>query len=226
MTSLGVNVLVLLLIIIFLWETWNMEYRWKKLVNLILIGLVPVMLGAIWLHSCSSGNSKANKPAQLGHDQNRDETAKPEKYYQVTKVSDGDTFRVLIGGQKEKVRLLGINTPESKDPRRGAECYGKEAAAIAGKLLSGKAVRLEGDPGQPDRDKYGRLLRYAYLRDGTFVNLELVKRGYAHEATYGRPHKYREQFRQAQAEAEKNKRGLWSDNVCAEYFDKKKIGKK
>ncbi|MCX7997080.1 MAG: thermonuclease family protein [Patescibacteria group bacterium] len=134
--------------------------------------------------------------------------------YPVTKVIDGDTINVKIDDQIKTIRVIGINSPETVDPRRPVECFGKEASEKAKKLLIGKNVRLENDPTQGDTDKYGRLLRYIFLEDGTDFGLTLIKEGYAYEYTYNIPYKYQKQYKQAQKEAEENKRGLWADNVC------------
>jgi micrococcal nuclease len=133
---------------------------------------------------------------------------------QVSKVVDGDTIDVTVNGETARVRLIGINTPETVDPRKPVECYGKEASDFAKETLTGKKVRLEADPTQTDRDKYDRLLRYVFLEDGTNFNELMVARGYAYEYTYDAPYKYQKEFKAAQKFAEDNKRGLWAEGVC------------
>ncbi len=135
--------------------------------------------------------------------------------YIVSSVIDGDTIQVIIDGKKETLRLIGIDTPETVDPRKPVQCFGKEASAKAKSLLSGKSVRLEADPTQGERDKYQRLLRYVFLEDGTNFNKLMISEGYAHEYTYNTPYKYQSEFKQAQKEAETNKVGLWADNACS-----------
>lgn len=137
-----------------------------------------------------------------------------EKSYRIVKVVDGDTVDADIDGKIERVRLIGINTPETVDPRRPVECFGKEASAEAKKLLSGKRVRLEADKTQSDRDKYGRLLRYVTTEDGVFFNLEMISLGYAYEYTYDLPYKYQRRFKDAQKEAEAKGAGLWAPGAC------------
>lgn len=134
--------------------------------------------------------------------------------YRVASVIDGDTIQVIIDNKKETLRLIGIDTPETVDPRKPVQCFGKEASAKAKSLLSGKSVRLESDPTQGERDKYQRLLRYVFLEDGTNFNKLMISEGYAHEYTYNMPYKYQSEFKQAQKEAEENKRGLWADDAC------------
>lgn len=104
-----------------------------------------------------------------------------EQTFQVLKVVDGDTLSVDIRGKKEVVRLLGIDTPETVDPRKPVQCFGKAASDKMKTFVAGKSVILIDDSTQGNRDKYNRLLRYVYLPDKvrTFVNGEMVKQGYA-----------------------------------------------
>jgi micrococcal nuclease len=134
--------------------------------------------------------------------------------HKVVKVVDGDTVDVDIDGKTERIRIIGINTPETVDPRKLVECFGKEASARAKQLLDGKSVRLEADPSQGERDKYDRLLRFVFLEDGTDFGNTMIKDGYAHEYTYDSPYKYQSEYRAAQRDAESGKRGLWADNAC------------
>jgi len=129
----------------------------------------------------------------------------------VTKVVDGDTIVVNLGGLEKTVRLIGIDTPETVDPRRPVGCFGKEASNKAKELLSGKEIILQKDVS--DTDKYQRLLRYIFLPtpEGAvlFVNDYLVREGYAKVLTFPPDVKYNERFRQAETEARENNRGLW-----------------
>ncbi|MBI4449971.1 thermonuclease family protein [Candidatus Uhrbacteria bacterium] len=129
----------------------------------------------------------------------------PDGTVLVAKVVDGDTI-VLEGG--ETVRYIGIDTPETVDPRRGVQCFGPEASKANKALVEGKRVRLVSDV--EDRDKYHRLLRYVYLPDGTFVNLELARQGFAPAYTYPPNNAHVEEFRMAAREAREAKRGLWA----------------
>ena len=135
-------------------------------------------------------------------------------YYAVVNVVDGDTFKVLMGNVTETVRLIGIDTPETKDPRKPVQCFGKEASAKAHSILDGQSVRLEADPSQDDRDKYGRLLRYAYLPDSTFFNKMMIEEGYAHEYTYDIPYQFQAEFKEAETAARTQNLGLWAANTC------------
>ncbi len=134
--------------------------------------------------------------------------------YKVSKVIDGDTFSVSFNNKILKVRVIGINTPETVDPRRKVECFGREASDQAKRLLGGQEVRLESDPTQDEKDKYGRLLRYVFLQDGTDFGLKMIRQGYAYEYTYELPYKYQKEYKNAQIEAESEKVGLWNEKIC------------
>ena len=122
----------------------------------------------------------------------------------VKRVIDGDTIELTDG---TTVRYLGMDTPETVDPLKPVQCFGKEAKAKNAELVLNQEVKLVADVENADR--YGRLLRYVYVGD-TFVNLELVKQGYAYSYPYP-PNVSREaEFRAAQAEARVANRGLWA----------------
>ena len=132
----------------------------------------------------------------------------------VVRVVDGDTIVVLINGVQEKVRLIGVDTPEIFDPRGSVQCFGEEASAFTKSLLENKFVRLEADASQDDSDKYERLLRYVYL-DDTLVNERIISEGYGHEYTYRRPYKYQTEFKNAEKSARESKKGLWAEDACS-----------
>ena len=121
---------------------------------------------------------------------------------QVTTVVDGDTIHVEIDGEHYRVRLIGIDTPEWDQ-------YGYErATAVTEELCGGQSVRLVKDVSETDR--YGRLLRYVYLEDGTFVNAEIVRRGYATAVTFPTDVRHVELLRRMAREAREAERGLWA----------------
>ncbi|PIR74019.1 MAG: hypothetical protein COU35_04745 [Candidatus Magasanikbacteria bacterium CG10_big_fil_rev_8_21_14_0_10_47_10] len=134
----------------------------------------------------------------------------------VTRVIDGDTIDVMMDGKTERIRLIGIDTPETVDPRKSVQCFGKEASEKTTELLLNKYVILEADASQGDKDIYGRLLRYPFLDDGQNVGLTLISDGFAHEYTYNTPYKYQKDFKSAELAAREGKKGLWADNACAE----------
>lgn len=127
----------------------------------------------------------------------------------VTRTVDGDTVDVLVAGGDERVRLLGIDAPESVDPRRPVECYGKEAAARTAALLpAGTRVRLERDV--EARDRYGRLLAHVYrVADGVHVNLTLVVEGYADTLTIAPNGAHAAELAAAARSARSARAGLW-----------------
>lgn len=134
--------------------------------------------------------------------------------YRVVKVVDGDTIDLSIDGETRRVRLIGINSPESVDPRRAVECFGKEASSHAKEILTGGEVKVKSDPSQGLFDKYDRVLLYIYLSNGTLFNERMIEDGYAYEYTYNKPYKYQKVFKVAQMNAEKNMRGLWAKETC------------
>jgi micrococcal nuclease len=135
--------------------------------------------------------------------------------FDVVGVTDGDTIKVSINGKIEALRLIGIDTPETVDPRKAVQCFGKEASDKAKEILTGKKVMLEADGIQGERDQYGRLLRFIFLKDGTFFNQKMIEEGYAHEYTYqNKPYKYQTQFKDAEKTARENKLGLWAQDSC------------
>ncbi len=146
-----------------------------------------------------------------------------DNLYRVKRVVDGDTLLLTNG---ERVRLIGVDTPEvheSKKLYRDAQrtgrdiktikALGKRASAFTKSLVDMKEVRLEFDQANAHighRDKYGRILAYVYLKDGIFVNAEIVRQGYRFAYTRF-PFKYMEEFRRYEREAREDKRGLWRE---------------
>lgn len=139
-------------------------------------------------------------------------SASPKKYL-VTKVIDGDTFEFKSENQTFKVRMIGIDTPETVDPRRPVGCFGKNASAETKRLIEGKEVILTKDISETD--KYNRLLRYVFLPlsggENLFVNDYLIRQGFANASSYPPDVKYNDRFSQAETEARDNLRGLWSE---------------
>ncbi len=153
-------------------------------------------------------------------------------YYSVVRVVDGDTIVVWKDGEPTRpddfgrsgeeitVRLIGMDTPETLDPRKPVECWGPEASAEGKKLMAGKDVRLVVDPTQDKYDKYGRMLAYVYLPaqaglpNGLFYNKFMIAEGYAHEYTYKKAYQFQKEFKSAQAEAKASKKGFWSPATC------------
>jgi micrococcal nuclease len=131
-----------------------------------------------------------------------------QEYHKCARVVDGDTIVVLLDGKKEKVRLIGVDTPETVHPNKPVEHYGREATAFTKTMVEGKLVRLEYDSQQ--RDRYGRLLAYVYLEDGTFLNKEIIRQGYGFAYTRF-PFTFMEEFRACEKQAREKKVGLWGE---------------
>ncbi|HKW96053.1 MAG TPA: thermonuclease family protein [Methylomirabilota bacterium] len=131
----------------------------------------------------------------------------------VVKLVDGDTVWVRLADRVEKVRYIGVDTPEVHHPRRGEEPGGREAAEVNRRLVDGKAVRLE--PDVQLRDRYGRLLAYVWVKgaDGRelMVNAELVRLGYARIMTVPPNVRHVEMLRKLQVDAREHHRGLWAE---------------
>lgn len=181
-------------------------------IRLILIAIVAVILivaafliAQRWLAFTSGAELPADYPLR------------PDNLPQarVIEVVDGDTVRVRLDDREETVRLIGIDTPETVHPTRPVECFGAEASAQAHNLLDGQAVFLEADRSQSDADRYGRLLRYLWLRDGRLVNYELLRQGYAFEYTFDTPYRYQDIFQQAERDSRTAQHSLWSPSACA-----------
>lgn len=129
---------------------------------------------------------------------------KNHKLAKVIRVIDGDTIELESG---QKVRYIGIDTPETVDPRKTTQCFGQEASSKNKDLVEGEVVSLEKDVSETD--KYGRLLRYVYIGD-IFVNDYLVEEGYAYASSFPPDVKYQENFQNSQHRAQSNNKGLWS----------------
>lgn len=142
----------------------------------------------------------------------------------VVRVVDGDTIVVRIEdrvpgegageariGAEHRLRLIGIDTPESVDPRRPVECFGREASAAAKEFLDGEEVILVKDV--EERDDFDRLLRYVYVGD-EMANARLVANGYATAFTYPPNVRHADLFVALEREARRNKKGLWSPDTC------------
>ena len=157
-------------------------------------GVITSFALLIGLVSCSSSSPKPNGKSDLG---------------KIADVIDGDTVDIDINGRTERVRLIGVNTPETKHPTKPIECFGPEASAYLTQLLpKGTAVRIERDV--EARDRYGRMLLYLYLgSNDLFINLDLVARGYGTPMSIEPNTFHRNDFVRAAAQAEAADVGLW-----------------
>jgi micrococcal nuclease len=133
--------------------------------------------------------------------------------FAVVRVVDGDTIIVRTPSGDERVRMIGIDTPESVAPDRPVECFGPEASAETTRLLDGADVYLELDPSQGERDRYDRVLAYVWRGD-RLVNLDLLASGYAYEYTYDDSYAYQREFQDAERQARATQEGLWAVSAC------------
>lgn len=158
------------------------------------------------LFGCESGEILQEEPVAAETPAPVEEKLIPDNFEktQVIRVIDGDT--IIVSGDR-RIRLIGIDTPETVHPEKEAEPYGEESSAFAKKILEGKTVYLEKD--QSDRDQFDRLLRYVYLEDGTFFNLIMVERGYAQTMRTEPNIKHADLLQQAQLIAKQERKGLW-----------------
>jgi micrococcal nuclease len=132
--------------------------------------------------------------------------------YKVVRFSDGDTITVDMNGKNETIRFIGVDTPETHDPRKKVQCYGPAASAFTKNSITaaGSEVRLAADSLSSNRDKYNRLLRYVYLPDGTLFNEKLIRDGYGFYYPYF-PFEKSKDFDAAEKEAMAASRGLWGN---------------
>jgi micrococcal nuclease len=179
---------------------------------LFLAALAVIFLGVWYANSQVNFSAEPKVSLLFGRSNNYEDIL-------VDRVVDGDTLRLEDG---ERVRLIGIDTPEMhesdklyRDSQKSGQnvksiqALGRRAYGFTRDLVEGKRVRLEFD--LEKRDKYKRLLAYVYLKDGRFVNAEIVKQGYASLMTYPPNVKYADTFKQLYQQARENKRGLWKE---------------
>lgn len=130
--------------------------------------------------------------------------------YTVERFVDGDTIAVNMNGKSEKIRFVGVDTPETHKPNAPVQCYGPAAAAYTKTILTGKQFRLVSDEKSTDRDRYGRLLRYIVFTDGTVFNKQLINTGHGFYYPYF-PFTKSDEFAQAQIAAQTANLGVWGN---------------
>jgi micrococcal nuclease len=152
----------------------------------------------------ASRSSIVGTPAQF-----EESASQAGELRKVIRVVDGDT---IVVSPNEKVRLIGVDTPETVHPKKAVECFGKAAKEFTRNMVAGKTILLvldEVNSPRRHKDKYGRTLAYAYLADGTMLNAELIRQGYAHAYTRF-PFRYLVEFRELERQARTQTVGLWS----------------
>lgn len=140
--------------------------------------------------------------------------------YAVASFEDGDTITVDMNGTTERVRFIGVDTPETQDPRTSVQCFGKAASEFTKSFIGNSPVRLEADPTNTNRDRYNRLLRYVYLPDGRLANAELIRQGYGFAYTLF-PFERMDEFRELERQAREQSLGLWGACQIQQDGDKK-----
>jgi len=129
--------------------------------------------------------------------------------YSVTNFIDGDTIAVDMNGSSETIRMIGVDTPETHRPNTPVQCFGPQAAEYTKQLIGKNRVRLQADPLDTNRDRYGRLLRYVYLPDGRLLERELIANGYGFAYT-SFPFTKSDEFEMLETQAKTTKKGLWA----------------
>lgn len=167
--------------------------------------LLSFLIGAL-----PSPSFAASRSAIVGTSAQSEEAGTPAgEFRKVVRVVDGDT---IIVSPNERVRLIGVDTPETVHPKKAVECFGKEAKQFTRDAVEGKNVRIvldERNQRTQHKDKYGRTLAYAYLADGTMLNAELIRQGYGHAYTRF-PFRHLVEFRELERQARSQTVGLWS----------------
>ena len=195
----------------------RLDHRWldrRRLVSVLLaLATLVVVAGCEGFVDGGGAGGTGRAPADLAT--SRAERAawpsapKGAVAAKVQRVVDGDTFVARVNGRRERVRVIGVDTPESVDPNRPDEPFGEEASDFAKHYLDGETVRMAGDV-EP-RDRYGRMLAYVWLADGTFWNALLAAEGYAQQLTIPPNVTYADLFRRLVGEARRGNRGLWAE---------------
>lgn len=165
-----------------------------SLIAALIIGLLTLLFQYLGLDDNVSDKLQQNQPG----------------LYKVTRFVDGDTISIDMNGKVEKVRFIGVDTPETHKPNAPVQCYGPAASAFTKNLISDNRVRLEADPLSTNRDRYDRLLRYVYLPNNTLVNQKIIEQGYGFYYPYF-PFTKSTIFDAAQASAKSKGKGLWGN---------------
>lgn len=182
--------------------------------QLLTVGISLCIAGVAWAGERYGWISTATETTQRVAEQ-----AQPG-LYRVLRVEDGDTITVDMNGVTERIRFIGVDTPETQDPRTSVQCFGKAASEFTKSFIGSHPVRLEADPANTNRDRYNRLLRYVYLPDGRLVNAEIIRQGYGFAYVLF-PFSKLEEFRAYEQQARKNNLGLWGACDIRQDGDKK-----
>ena len=163
------------------------------------LGLILLVAAVTFLSAAQSGWLKQGvKQAEV---------AQPG-LYSINHFVDGDTIAVNMNGSVETIRMIGGDTPETHRPNTPLQCFGNEAAGYTKQLIGQNQVRLQADSLDTNRDRYGRLLRYVYLPDGTLVENKLISQGYGFAYTQF-PFEKTDEFKMLEQQAKATRQGLW-----------------
>ena len=185
----------------------------SRLVRLALVGMLIAPAGGCAATTATPGPSNTPAGAPTAP------RAAAETGWLVVRVIDGDTIQVSRDGQRVRVRMAGIDTPETVKANTPLQCDGPEASHETHALLDGKRVVLESDPTQPTYDQYGRRLAHVWTATAAGqpdlqVNWYLVRQGFAHARTYGVRTDYQDAYDAAQRAAKAQHLGFWSPATC------------
>jgi micrococcal nuclease len=175
--------------------------------------IVPVkilfLLGLLAMPVLGTGSTTDQETRLVSSEQSKESRNPIDEKRVVIRVIDGDT---IVVSPNEKVRLIGVDTPETTHPKKAVECFGKDAKEFTWSMVERRSVRLvldESNAARNHKDRYGRTLAYVYFDDGTMLNAELIRRGYAHAYTRF-PFRHAVEFRQLERTARSQAVGLWA----------------
>ncbi len=185
--------------------------------QLIYAGTSLVLAGSVWLGQRYGlikkiDTTKNDTPGTIQQNQ--------PGLYSVKSFEDGDTITVNMSGNTERIRMIGVDTPETQDPRVPVQCFGKAASEFTKTLIGNQPVRLEADPTNTNRDRYNRLLRYVYLPDGRLVNAEIIGQGYGFAYVLF-PFEKMDEFKNLEKQAREQNLGLWGSCQINQNGNKK-----
>jgi micrococcal nuclease len=166
-------------------------------------------LALLEIAALEAGSATHQQPRVGISEQSRESRNEIAEKRMVIRVIDGDT---IVVSPNEKVRLIGVDAPETVDPKRATQCFGKDAKEFTRSLVERQTIRLvvdESNAARNHKDRYGRTLAYVYFDDGTMLNAELIRRGYAHAYTRF-PFRHTVEFRQLERSARSQAVGLWA----------------
>lgn len=173
--------------------------------------LASAVASVALLTGCGTASTTTTAPALQDAGAHTAPDARYTTPGRVVRVVDGDTLIADLGGKRVRIRLIGVNSPESVKPNSLVECYGPEASAFTKSIATpGRAVRVERDPVVGETDRYGRTLAYVWTDDPSSLNERLISAGVAREYDFDdQRYRLRDQFRADEDRARADRVGLW-----------------